>query len=149
MVDEGTTHVLELLEYSSRSAMANDSLFRLPKGEDLKRYADCAVLPGDAYRQIFGDEHCFLPIVKINYNGKSLYRRFCGNDSMKRDFIALSQESLKLLESDIAMIRTVELSRGSLFNYYWHHPLRQTRLLARISMLTIPMAAVLVLFLTM
>jgi len=81
-----------------------------------------------------------LSIVKVTYNGKSIYRNFRGVQSKdyKADFAVLSQQSISLLSSGKADApMEVTLSKGWLLPYYWCHPDKAIRLSAKLGLLSV------------
>ena len=139
--------VLKLFEYPFGHKSTNPGIAYLPQGAKLEYYIDSVVLHKDMYKMIFrktkrtsGLESKLLSVVKITFNGKSIHRRFCSLSSMKKDYVALSCDSLLMLDSDISTINTVVLSKGSKFCYFWNHPFNATRISMRIGTVSIAFA---------
>ena len=105
------------------------------------------MLTSDCYREIFGktkktigDSHKQLSIVKISANGKSIHRAYRGisaTDFLK-DYVALSPNSIMFLNDENGNEPCeVEVSKGSVFPFYWYHPDKAVRLSTKLGILSL------------
>lgn len=104
-------------------------------------------LEGKEFARIFGDRHADtgyknkLAIVKVTNpaNGKSIHRQFRTLSNLHRqgwdDYAILTYYSLiKLVNSqdELDAMNKVEVSKGSIYKYYWNHPYHATQISTRI-----------------
>lgn len=95
-----------------------------------------------------------LPVVKISFNGRTIHRRFYGNNDLgEKDkngkstgkYAALNYSSLYELvddKPDTIKGHTVQISKGRRLPYYWYHPFHATRISFRLGFISIVFAAV-------
>jgi len=99
-----------------------------------KEMDEYVVLESHMYQKIFkskkihaDDAHKRLSIVKISCNGKSIHRAFYSVPAkdLTQDYVALSTKSIYLLskEKSLSLGSKVYLSRGSIWKFYWNHPI--------------------------
>ncbi len=119
----------------------------LNDGEIVSDYDDCAILPTGFYCSIFGKplknrckESKLLSVVKINYKGNSINRRYIGVNKDNSKSVALTPKSWLLLsgEHDFPNDKEeiyVSVTRGNKFSYFWDHPFHATRISMRLGII--------------
>ena len=93
-----------------------------------------------------------LPVVKISFNGRTIHRRFYGNNDLGKKvrddeyvgvYAALNYSSLyELVDESLDEIKgqTVQISKGRRLPYYWNHPFHATRISFRLGLISIVFA---------
>ena len=120
---------------------------------------DAVYMTSKAYADVFGksrkdSSRCRkrLSVVKIYspITGKSIYRQYVFNlnfSGLTDDDIALNPASIRELcgpgfdNSDIVGSE-IEVYKGCLFSYYWHHPFHATRISMKLGLISILLALV-------
>lgn len=129
--------------------------------ETIPENIDAVLLAGCDFEEIFKTTKAAspiwvkrLPVVKISFKGKSIYRRFYGHKELGekgRDgkyvgvYAALNYSSLyELVDDKIDSIKgeMVQISKGRRFPYYWNHPFHATRISARLGFISIAIAII-------
>ena len=107
--------------------MAVHQYLDCPRVKNIENYSDCVLMSNLAYREIFGEtksktstDSKLLSVVKISFNGECIHRRYRYINTMPKDCLALTCDSLKILESDITKIKEVNVSKGCCIKYFWH-----------------------------
>ena len=128
---------------SSNSAPTDDVL-PLPVGEFPRDYDDVALFHSSEYAKIFGekraescDEQKLLSVVKITYGGKSTHRAYRCSPKLRKDEVALSANSQRLLYGKIDNAGEVTITNGSKFRYFWDHPFHATRISMRLGVVSV------------
>ncbi|MBQ0077083.1 MAG: hypothetical protein KBS55_00395 [Bacteroidales bacterium] len=122
---------------------------------------DTVILAGCDFKEIFNKTKaespiCIkrLPVVKITFNGKSIHRRFYGNNDLGKkgkdrkhvgEYAALNYSSLYELvgeNPDEIKGKAVQISKGRRLPYYWNHPFHATRISFRLGLISIGIAVV-------
>lgn len=122
--------------------------FRLCDSDFLSDYEDCVIMTSHNYYNVFGKHRKksskgmkLLSVVKLSYNGKSIYRQYLGKAvaGFTDDMIAITPRSWRLLcdESLCPTKKCVTISSGSKFMYYWFHPFHATRVSMRMGIISI------------
>ena len=117
----------------------------LNTGETVSDYDDCVILPTGFYCSIFGKaqknasrENKLLSVVKIQYKGTSIYRRYIGVNITNTHYnIAMTPKSWLLLSNEYQFPNNndnihVKVSKGCKLKYFWYHPFHATRISMRI-----------------
>lgn len=131
----------------------NGSQDKLFLGDSISNNIDAIIMAPEDFKDIFGVEkpkapRCIkrLPVVKITFNGKSIYRRYYGSNALSgKDKAALNYSSLyELVDDSLDEIKgkTVRISKGYTFPYYWNHPFHATRTSFRLGLISIVLAIV-------
>lgn len=109
-------------------------------------------LDGNDFKGIFGDRHADtnyknkLAIVKITnpQNGKSIHRQLRTSSELHRNgwknHAVLTYFSLINLvnsQSQLENMDKVEISKGSIYKYYWNHPYHATKVATRIGIYSV------------
>ncbi len=118
---------------------------------------DTAYLSSGAYENIFGKKRSkvgrcgkLLSVVKI-YNPESrlsIYRKYQFNpdfQGINDDMIALHPASIReLVKEDNSEIvgKTVEVSKGNRFCYFWRHPFHATRISMKLGTFSLFLAVI-------
>ena len=135
---------------SSNSAPTDDVLpfvLPLPTGEIPRDYDDVALFHSKEYAKIFGekraescDEQKLLSVVKITYGGKSIHRAYRCSPKLRKDEVALSANSQRLLFGKNDNAGEVTITKGSKFLYFWNHPFHATRISMRLGVVSVALA---------
>ena len=131
----------------------SDSQDKLFLGDSIPNNIDAIILAFKDFKDIFKVDKpkapmCIkrLPVVKITFNNKSIYRRYYGSSSLSgTEKAALNYSSLyELVDDSLAEIKgqTVQISKGRRFPYYWNHPFHATRVSFRLGLISISIAVV-------
>ena len=106
---------------------------------DSDDFDECVFMTSTMFRKIWGknwsdmtQEERILPVIKLTYNGESIYRRYRQVSAMGFcDFyLGLTQRSIGLLCSKGPLINSkgaIEVSVGDKESYFKHHPNHSTR----------------------
>lgn len=145
---------------------SNKKVSRFPDNEyylndSIPENIDTVILAGCDFKEIFGKTKAEspmwtkrLPVVKIAFNGKSIHRRFYGNNDLGKEvrdkeyvgvYAALNYSSLYELvddKPDTIKGKTVQISKGCRLPYYWNHPFHATRISFRLGLISISIAVV-------
>lgn len=104
---------------------------------DSDNFDECAFMTSSMFCKIWGrkwkelpQEKAMLPVVKITYKGRSIYRRY--RQVSAKDFcdfhIGLTQRSISLLCPDENLInKDIEVSVGKQRHFFKNHPDHGTR----------------------
>lgn len=150
--DKGRKNHKETSKFPDNEYYLNDSI---PEN------IDTVILAGCDFKEIFKTTKaespiCIkrLPVVKITFNGKSIHRRFYGNNNLGKkisdeeyvgEYAALNYSSLyELVDESLDEIKgkTVQISKGRRLPYYWNHPFHATRISFRLGLISIVFAVV-------
>lgn len=150
--DTGRKNHKEALKFPNNECYLNDSI---PEN------IDTVILAGCDFEAIFKTTKAKspmwtkrLPIVKISFKGKSIHRRFYGNNDLGKkgkdrkhvgEYAALNYSSLYELvgeNPDEIKGKTVQISKGRRLPYYWNHPFHATRISFRLGLISIIIAVV-------
>ncbi|MCQ2126515.1 MAG: hypothetical protein MJZ06_03620 [Bacteroidaceae bacterium] len=112
--------------------------------DDGDYFDDCVLMTSHMYETIFGEkwkeqtiEKRILPIVKITYNGESIYRRYraIGIKGLKKGDVVLTRRSISLLSPKDSIIGegSISLSPGDEKSYYQYCPDHSARMSYRLS----------------
>lgn len=116
--------------------------------DDLDDFDDCVFMTPHMYEEIFGQkwkslnsEEKLLSVVKISYNGNSIYRRYRAATikGFKKGDFALTYRSIALLCSNGDKLlgqNTFEISKGDEDNYYRFNSNHSARMSYRLSQLS-------------
>lgn len=108
-------------------------------------YEDLALLPNKAYSELFsvkrGEDTLRrkrLAIVRICYNGISIYRAYRGMN-VGWGNVGLTPSAIRYFGADNDEIigKKVQVSRGWWFPYYWDHPFHATRISCRLGVVSV------------
>lgn len=122
----------------------SDSSFFL-RDYDAHEMLDKAIFWSRDYTSIFGktlkdsnDSSKRLSIVKISYNGKSIYRQYIAHPKMEKAYIGLSPRSIRML-GNIGHNDSLKISvkKGCAICFYWTHPDNATRISVRLGFLSL------------
>lgn len=126
--------------------------------EDVASHIDCVFISEDDYKEIFGKERKdmnrskkALSVIKVSYkaNGikRSVHRRFdtvSAFNTNEKKYAALNHTTLQELtmdDPDKLRGKMVELSKGSLFIYYWKNPIAAIRSSFRLGFISVGLGA--------
>lgn len=115
--------------------------------DDGDSYDDCVLMTSHMYEEIFGEkwkeqtiEKRILPIVKITYNGESIWRRYraIGIKDFKKGDIVLTRRSISLLSPKDSILgkSQITISPGDEDGYYKYSPDHSARMSYRLSKLS-------------
>ena len=131
----------------SSNVESTDDVLQLQPGELPRDYDDVAFLNNRIYSKILGekraessDEQKLLSVVKITYGGKSIHRAYRCSPKLRKDEVALSANSQRLLFGKIDNAGEVTITKGSKFIYFWNHPFHATRISMRLGVYSIILA---------
>lgn len=131
----------------SSNVESADDVLQLQPGELPRDYDDVAFLNNRIYSKIFGekraessDEQKLLSVVKITYGGKSIHRAYRCSPKLRKDEVALSANSQRLLFGKIDNAGEVTITKGSKFIYFWNHPFHATRISMRLGVYSVILA---------
>ena len=86
----------------------SDSYFYLEDGLLPSDFDDSIILHKDVYKEIFGTTRAkvsnskkLLSVVKVEYNGKSIYRAYRAKSVMTKNKAALTYSSMRLLSDEL------------------------------------------------
>lgn len=155
-----STHSIKRIAYQAKfgtrhekDSRDQDTLTKTLKGRNRAFIQDYSIVDSDGFvfmdgkdfAEIFGDRHANtgyknkLAIVKIfNPNtGKSIHRQYRTCSSLKgwKDYAALTYHSLiELVDSQdqFENMEELEISKGSVYKYYWNHPFHATKVATRL-----------------
>lgn len=130
----------------------NDSQDKLFLGDSVPNNIDAIILAPKDFKDIFGIEKskapiCIkrLPVVKITFNGKTIYRRYYGSGPLSgTEKAALNYSSLyEFVDDNLDEIKgkTVQISKGCRLPYYWNHPFHATRISFRLGLISVVFAS--------
>lgn len=103
------------------------------------------IIHSSDYKKLFGvlkkdlpTVHKRLCVVKItSQNGNSIHRECIAHPLNTERCAAVTWHSLSLLNLEDESMPIVELTKGSLWSFYWHHPVHATRISTRLGALGI------------
>ena len=133
---------LKIIRLSKNTNCGNVAFYT----DDLGEIDDCAFFYSKNFEKLFGKkkaklsvEGMLLPVVKIQYNGRTIYRRFRYSSLIKgidSNSIGLSNASISFLRDDQRdpVGEEAIVTKGSRFKYFWFHPLYATRATYRIGL---------------
>lgn len=140
---------IQIVARNTSTNSGNNMFSVLNNGEIVSDYDDCAIIPTDSYCSIFGKplknrckESKLLSVVKIKYNGNSIYRRYIGANKNNSKSVAITPKSWLLLSGEYNFPNDndevyVYVTQGNKFNYFWNHPFHATRISMRLGILGI------------
>lgn len=119
--------------------------YYLPEWGCVADYEDLVLLPNKAYSEIFGKKRSEdalhrkrLAIVRIRYNGVSIYRAYRGMNVGSKN-IGLTMSSIRYFgtDNDRVLGQSLLVNKGWWFPYYWSHPFHATRISCRLGVISL------------
>ncbi len=142
MEDRRIKCTLYALEHTSTKSYVDSKGTLYCKNDD--NFDECVFMHSSMFEKLFGEKWKnttntdlkYLPVVKISYNGNSIFRRYrCVSAArLCKDQIALNKRSLALLcPTEDLVNKTVDISKGEERDFFKNHPDHETRMVYKMS----------------